>query len=115
MLLFTTYLLQFRVINRCKPILDAFQGSYKDKYYYWVAVHIIMRNLFFAMYAFQTRIKLVLSTMFLITFSISSGYIRPHKNKLVNVYELLLLINLTIMYAVSYQSSNKFFQIPQMS
>ena len=108
-LLFTRYLLQFRVINRFKPLLDAFQGSYKDKYYFWVVVHIIMRSLFFAMYAFQTRIKLVLSTVFLITFSISSGYIRPHKNKLVNVHELLLLINLTIMYAVSYQSSNNFF------
>ena len=109
-LLFTRYLLQFRVINRFKPLLDAFQGSYKDKYYYWVAVHIIMRSLFFAMYAFQTSIKLVFSTVFLITFSISSGHIHPHKNKLVNVHELLLLINLTIMYAVSYQCSNNFFQ-----
>ena len=110
-LLFTRYLLQFRFINRFKPILDAFQGSYKDRYYYWVAVHMTMRSVLFAMYAFQTNLKLVLSTMVLIIFGICSGYIRPHKNKLVNIQELLLLINLTIMYAVSYQGSEKTFSI----
>ena len=51
-LLFTRYLLWFKLINYFKPILDAFQGSYKDRYYYWVAVNIILRSLFFAFYAF---------------------------------------------------------------
>ena len=110
-LLFTRYLLQFRFINRFKPILDAFQGSYKDRYYYWVAVHMTMRSVLYAMYAFQTNLKLVLSTMVLIIFGVCSGYICPHKNKLVNIQELLLLINLIIMYAVSYQGSEKTFSI----
>ena len=110
-LLFTRYLLRFRLINHFKPILDAFQGSYKDRYYYWVAVHMTMRSLFFAMYAFQANLKLILSTILLIIFSIYSGYIHPHKNKLVNIQELLLLLNLTIMYAVSYQYSESVFSI----
>ena len=110
-LLFTRYLLRFRLINHFKPILDAFQGSYKDRYYYWVAVHMTMRSLFFAMYAFQANLKLILSTMLLIFFSIYSGYIHPHKNELVNIQELLLLLNLTIMYAVSYQYSESIFSI----
>ena len=99
------------MINRLKPILDAVQGSYKDKYYYWVAVHITMRSLFFAMYVFQKRLKLILSTILLIIFSIHSGRIYPHKNKFVNLQELLLLINLTIMYAVSYQANQIIFSI----
>ena len=110
-LLFTRYLLQFRFINRFKPILDAFQGSYKDRYYYWVALHMTMRSVLFAMYAFQKNLKLILSTMVLIIFGIFSGYICPHKNKQVNIQELLLLINLIIMYAVSYQGSEKTFSI----
>ena len=110
-LLFTRYLLWFRLINRFKPLLDAFQGSYKEKYYYWVAVHITMRSFFFAMYAFQTKLKLILSTMLLIIFSIYNGYILPHKNKLVNIQELLLLINLTIMYTISHQGSDIIFSI----
>ena len=35
----------------------------------------------------------------------------PYKNKLVNIQELLLLLNLTIMYAVSYQYSKSVFCI----
>ena len=94
-----------------KPLLDAFQGSYKDRYYYWVAVHLIMRSLLFAMYGFQTSLKLILSTILLIIFSIYNGRIYPHKNKLVNIQELLLLLNLTIMYAVSYQCTESIFSI----
>ena len=102
-LLFTRYFLRFRIVNRFKPLLDAFQGSYKDKYYYWVAVHLALRSLLFAFYAFPTKLKLILSTILLIIFGFCSGSIFPNKSKVVNIQELLLLLNLTIMYAVSYQ------------
>jgi len=110
-LLFTRYLTKFRIINRFKPLLDAFQGSYKDKYYYWVAVHITLRSIFFAFYAVKTKLKLILSAIVLIIFSIYSGYTCPNKNKLVNIQELLLLMNLTIMYAVSYNGSDGVFSL----
>ena len=109
-LLFTRYFLRFRVVNRFKPLWDAFQGSYKDKFYYWTAVHLALRSLFFAFYGIlQTKLKLFISTMLLIIFSIYSGYVQPNKTKLVNIQELILLINLTIMYAVSYEGSAIFF------
>ena len=44
-------------------------------------------------------------------FSIYSAHIHPYKNKIVNIQELLLLINLTLMYAVSYQSNERIFSI----
>ena len=102
-LLFTRYLMYFRTVNHFKPLLDAFQGSYKQKYCYWVAVHLTLRSLFFTFYAFPTKINLICSTMLLIMFAVYSGYVRPNKLKPINVQELLLLINLTIMYAVSFQ------------
>ena len=110
-LLFTRYLSRFRMINYYKPLLDAFQGSYKNKYYYWIGLQLTMRSLFFAMYAFQGKLKLILSAILLVIFSICCGLIHPHKNKIVNLQELLLLMNLTIMYAVSYQSSDRIFSI----
>ena len=108
-LLFTRHLLQFKIINRFKPLLDAFQGSYKDKYYYWVAAHITLRSVFFALYGFQTKFRLTIATVILILFTAYHGYMCPHKNKLVNIQELLLLINLTIMHAVSYQGNESVF------
>ena len=110
-LLFTRYLLQFRKINHFKPLLDAFHGSYKDGYYNWVALQITMRCLLFAMHAFQTRHKLIVSTLLLIIFSTCSGCIYPHKNKLVNIQEIALLINPTILYAVSYQNYERILMI----
>ena len=110
-LLFTRYLSKFRMINRFKPLLDAFQGSYKDKYYYWVAVNIILRSLFFALYGLNSKLRLLLATMILVVFATCHGYIKPNKNKVVNIHELLLLINLTITYAVSYYSSSNVFSL----
>ena len=110
-LLFTRFFLRFKMIYRFKPLLDAFQGSYKDKYYYWVAVHLAMRSLLFTFYALPTQLKPILSTMLLIVFGIYSGYACPYKSKLVNIQELLLLTNLAILYTVSHQGNTKVFSI----
>ena len=115
-LLFTRFLLRFKIINQFKPLLDAFQGSYKDKYYYWIAGHIVLRSLLFALYGFQTKLRLIMTTVILILFTVYNGYTCPHKNKLVNIQELLLLINLTIMYAISYQCSEiTFFNVTNIT
>ena len=63
-LLFRRYLSWFRFINHFKPILDAFQGTYKDKYYYWVGVHITLRSIFYALYAFQPNLRLALAVSY---------------------------------------------------
>ena len=111
-LLFTRYSLQFRLINRFKPLLDAFQCSCKDKYYYWVALCITLRrSIYFALYGFQPKVRILIATMILIFLIAYHGYIRPNKNKMVNIQELSLLVNLTIMYAVSYYDSENVFSI----
>ena len=108
-LLFTRFLLRFRLINHFKPILDAFQGSYKDKHYYWVGVHITLRSIFFALYGFQTKLRLLITTLILVLCIAYHSHTFPHKNKLVNIQKFLLLFNLTILYAVSYQYSGSVF------
>ena len=110
-LLFTKYLSRFRIVNHFKPLLDAFQGSYKDKYYYWVAVHMVFRSMFFSLYAFQVKLRLILATIILVIFTGYYGYFKPNKNKIVTFQELSILINLTIMYAVSIQENEKTFSI----
>ena len=110
-LLFTRYLSRFRIVNHCKPLLDAFQGSYKDKYHYWVAVHMMFRSIFFSLYAFQVKLSLILATIILVIFTGYYGYLRPNKNKIINFQELSILVNLTVMYAVSIQESEKIFSV----
>ena len=110
-LLFTRYLSRFRIVNHFKPLIDAFQGSYRDKYHYWVAVHMMCRSMFFSLYAFQVKLSLILATIILVIFTGYYGYLRPNKNKVINFQELSILVNLTIMYAVSFQENEKIFSI----
>ena len=110
-LLFTRRLSWLKLISRYKPLLDAFQGSYKDKYYYWIGVHIILRGLFYALYALQLHLRLVISVIILILFICYFGYSQPYKHKVMNSQELILLANLTILHAVSYQNNDKIFFI----
>ena len=108
-LLFRKYLAQFKIVNHLKPLLDAFQGSHKDRYYYWVAVHIILRSIFFSLYAFKTSLRLTAATIVLVIFTVCYGYLQPNKNRVINIQELSLLANLTIMYAVSMQHNEDTF------
>ena len=64
-LLFTRYLLQFKIINCFIPILDAFQGLYKVRYYYWVAIYIIVRNVLFAATVLSVQFTLIITTFIL--------------------------------------------------
>ena len=108
-LLFVRYLSRFKVVNHFKPFLDAFQGAYKNKYHFWLGTQISLRSLLFVFYSFHTQMKLIMSTLVLFFFSICFGYAYPNRNKFVNIHELTLLLNLTIIYAMSYQSSNEIF------
>ena len=110
-LLFTRFLSRFRIVNRLKPLLDPFQGSYKDKYYYWIAVHIILRSIFFLLYVFSISLRLIISTIILVVFTVCYGYLQPNKNKLINIQELSLLTNLAIMHAVSFQHDANIFSV----
>jgi len=98
--------MRFRIINRFKPLIDAFQGSYKHKHYYWIAVYIILRNVFFALQMFATELGLLIGTIILIVATSFYGCIFPHKSALVSIQEYCFLINLTIIYAASYHCSD---------
>ena len=52
-----------------------------------------------------------MSSVVLILLTAYQGYTHPYKGKLVNIHELLLLINLTIMYAVSYLDNTDIFTV----
>ena len=110
-LLFTRFLSQYRIINRFKPLLDAFQGSYKDQYYYWVALNIIFRSIFFSLYPLQGKLRVFLACIILVAFMACYGYISPSKSKTVNIQNLSLLVNLTIMHMAPLLNMEQIFSI----
>ena len=68
-------------------------------------------SIFFCLYGLQTKMRLTITTMILVLFTGCNGYFHPNKNKMVDFQELLLLINLTMMYGVSYHSNESVFSV----
>ena len=52
-LCFTKSAMRLRLVNHFKPLIDAYQGPYKFKYYYWTGLQLVMRAVFFGLTILQ--------------------------------------------------------------
>ena len=98
LLLFTRLLLRFQFISNFKPLLDPYLGSYKDKYYYWTGLQLLMRAIFFSLSAFQKEFSLISGVAVIGTLLCIQEVIQPFKNRLKNVQESFVLLNLLLLY-----------------
>ena len=96
----------FRWVNRLKPFLDAYQGPYSDKFRFWTGLLLILRIVLFIIDAanygndpsmsFFCTIGVIISlAMVLVRFGV-------YRHTLANCIELLSLLNLMILFAVSW-------------
>ena len=99
-LLFTRTLLRFRLINKFKPLLDAYQGPYKDKYYYWTGLQLLIRAAFFGVSLLDRDMNLTVSIILFGILGGIHGIVRPFKVKYKNYQELILIINFQGLYAI---------------
>ena len=93
-LLFTRRLSWLTVINKFKPLLDAYQGPYKDKYYYWTGLQLLLRAIFFGLSSLDRNVNLMVGILLLDIFGGITGVVKPFKNDTKNYQELLLIFNL---------------------
>ena len=105
-LLFTRTLSRFRFVNKFKPLLDAYQGPYKDKFYYWTGLQLLLRAMFFGLSSLDRNINLIISIMLLAILGGVFGVIQPFKNKIKNYQELVLIFNLHGLYVISLHNDN---------
>ena len=96
----------FRWVNRLKPFLDAYQGPYSDKFRFWTGLLLILRIVLFiidasnygndpSMSFFCTIGVVIPLAMVLVKFGV-------YRHTLANCIELLSLLNLMILFAVSW-------------
>ena len=106
-LLFTRILSYFQFINRYKPLLDAYQGPYKDKYYFWTGFQLVMRAVFFGLSALNRNTNLMISSILIGTTACIHATLFPFKENTKNIQELLMMMNLNCLFIYSlYTSSN---------
>ena len=104
LLLFTRKLLCIKVINRFKPLLDPYFGPYKDRYYYWTGLQLLIRALFLGLSALSTPINLISGIIVLGTLLFIQGSVHPFKSRYKNYQELLLILNLQAVYTIALYS-----------
>ena len=106
-LIFTRTLSYFKLINQFKPMLDAYQGPYKNKYYFWTGMQLVLRAVFFGISALDRNTNLMIGSMMIGTATCIHGTMFPFKSKAKNVQELLMMLNLNCLFIFSlYTSSN---------
>ena len=104
-LLFSRKLTHFKLINRLKPLLDAYHGPYKDKVPYWVGLQLVIRKMVLGLSVFNKDVNfLAASILFGVLFCIH-GVVNPFKNKFLNIQEALILLNLLAIHITAFYNS----------
>ena len=98
-LLFTRTLSRFNFINKFNPLLDAYQGLYKIKFYYWTGLQLLIRALIFATSSLDRNLNLTIGITLFSSIEGIQGAVKPFKSQFKNFQEQMFLINITILYA----------------
>ena len=104
-LLFTRALSRFNVINKFKPLLDAYQGPYRHEFYYWTGMQLALRAVYFGISSLDKRTNFTAGMIIFIIASLLSTACQPFKSKFKNYQELFLYLNQVILYTFALSSS----------
>ena len=97
-LTFTRLLSRHKMINYFKPLLDAYQGPYKNPCYFWPGLQLMIRIIFFGLSALDNNINLTIGVVLLAAMLGIHGYVHPFKSSFKNIQELILIFNLTVLF-----------------
>ena len=104
LLLFSFWLLlnnlfkRFTIMNKFKPLLDAYQGPYESKLSYWTGLQLVIRAVLFSISSLNSNTRLITSIIILYVISILHGLCRPFRNLANNYQEFFLLTNLLLLH-----------------
>ena len=105
-LCFTKTAMRLQLINHFKPLIDAYQGPYKYKYYFWTGLQLVARAVFFGLSALDRDTNLTIGITLLTAKSIFQAKISPFKSEYKNFNDLCFLYILLVIYIFSYGHYN---------
>ena len=101
-LCFTKTTMRLKLVNHFKPLIDAYQGPYKYKYYCWAGLQLVIRAVFFGLSALDRNINLTVGIILLAVIIVIQRSLVPFKDNYKNLHETGFLFNLLVMYALSH-------------
>ena len=89
--------MRFSIISRLKPFIDAIQGPFKSQYNYWLGVHLLIRNVILLNSMLEEHLSIAVGCIVMTIGGFFHSYIQPYKNKFINLQEMLLFCNYSIL------------------
>ena len=88
----------FRPLDKIKPLLDSFQGSFKDKFRFFSGLYFLYRlSILINVIISNFDIMFFILSLQLLGFLILHGVCQPYKKRLHNIIDTLLFINLAVI------------------
>ena len=91
-----------RWVQKMKPLLDAYQGPYKDRHRYWTGLMLVVRIILFSVFAGNALgdpkvnlLSIVLILMVLLVFLWNTGVV--YKKYYVHLLETFYILNLAVL------------------
>ena len=94
--------MRLKLVNHFKPLIDAYQGPYKYKYYYWAGLQLVIRAVFFGLSAMDRNINLTVGIILLAVTIIIKSCLAPFKDNYKNLQVTGFIFNLLTEYTLSY-------------
>ena len=94
-----------RLVQRLKPLLDAFQGPYKDRFHWWPGLMLLIRIVLFIALTANTKHDPRLSALFVGVTALPLAllsYGGVYKNKLLNLHETALNMDMVVFVLWSF-------------
>ena len=101
LLIFARQFSCFRYVNYFKPLLDAYQGPYKIKFYFWTGLHLLVRAIIFGLSALDKNTYLTISIILFGILLWLTEKLSPFKNQVNNTLEVLYILNLMAVFTIS--------------
>ena len=95
LLLFPNLSLRLPYVKRLKPLLDAFTAPFVDGKQFWIGFRLLFRSGLFLMVLFEEIPRNILLCISIISITILQAWLQPYKTAGRNVFDLLLMANLT--------------------
>ena len=101
-LTFPNYSLGFRCLVRFKPIIDSYTAPYKDRWGFWLGIHLLMLIFFYLLLTIQQvysnpKVLLLVILLSVIPLTAVQLYCKPYKSKWVNLLDSLFLLNILMV------------------
>ena len=98
---------RFRIINKFKPLIDAYCAPYKDRYRFWFGLRLwvlVAVYILFAGLRNTPQLLFLCQSIILILFIITQVAVMPFKSVIINWLDLFFMINALLLSVVALHS-----------